>query len=148
MRTMAAQRKLFTGVLLTACVLWAQSVSTDTPPPSNGPLKRPQLVTLNLVAFDGHGQPVGDLTSDDFQIQDQGKRQQVVFFRHNESKPRTSDALAPHQYSNRSGATVQQATVILLDLLDGEYVRPWPDGKESIARSSISSRVTISTSIS
>jgi VWFA-related protein len=37
-------------------------------------------ITLNVVAFDGHDQIVGDLTSQDFQISDQGQPQRIVSF--------------------------------------------------------------------
>lgn len=76
------------------------------------------MVTLNVAAFDTHGQPVSDLTRDDFQVQDQGKRQQIAFFRRHESRPRREEVLGPHEYSNRAGPLVQDATVILLDLLN------------------------------
>lgn len=40
-------------------------------------------VTLNVVAFDNHDQIVGDLTSRDFQVSDQGKPQRIVSFQRN-----------------------------------------------------------------
>jgi hypothetical protein len=39
-----------------------------------------KLVDLDVVAFDSHGQPVTDLTADDFQITDAGKPQTISFF--------------------------------------------------------------------
>jgi VWFA-related protein len=43
-------------------------------------------VTLNVVAFDDKGHVVGDLTSKDFQMMDQGKTQPIRFFRHDEQQ--------------------------------------------------------------
>ena len=40
-------------------------------------------ITLNVVAFDSHDQIVGDLTSQDFQVSDQGKPQRIVSFYRN-----------------------------------------------------------------
>jgi VWFA-related protein len=40
-------------------------------------------ITLNVVAFDNHDQIVGDLTSQDFQVSDQGKPQRIVSFHRN-----------------------------------------------------------------
>jgi VWFA-related protein len=115
-----SKRKLFPFLALSACALWAQTAAPDGNARQAALPKRAQLVTLNVVAFDSHGQPVGDLTEDDFQIQDQGKKQQIVFFRRNETKPRADAPADAHEHSNRSGATVQQATIILLDLLNAD----------------------------
>jgi hypothetical protein len=37
-----------------------------------------------VIAFDDKGHVVGDLTSMDFQVMDQGKPQPITFFRHDE----------------------------------------------------------------
>ena len=87
--------------------------------PADGEGTRPPRVTVNVVAFDGHGDPVGDLTAGDFEIQDQGRRQRIVHFRRNEGRPRLLPAAGHHEYSNRSETSVQQAAVIVLDLLNG-----------------------------
>jgi VWFA-related protein len=71
-----------------------------------------------VVAIDSHGQPVNDLTIDDFQVSDAGKAQKIAFFRHNNSKLQQTSALGPHEYSNRAGANVPHATLILFDLLN------------------------------
>jgi VWFA-related protein len=97
------------AVALTVGMLWPQETA----------LQRERLVTLNVVAFDSKGLPVGDLTEDDFQIQDQGKKQQIVMFRRNESGRSETAPLRAHEYSNRAANTPQHATVILLDLLNG-----------------------------
>jgi hypothetical protein len=41
-------------------------------------------VTLNVIAFDDKDHVVGDLTSKDFQVMDEGKPQPITFFRHDE----------------------------------------------------------------
>ncbi|MDR3699329.1 MAG: VWA domain-containing protein [Candidatus Sulfopaludibacter sp.] len=65
---------------------------------------QPRIVRLNVTAFDGHGQPAADLTRADFQIQDAGKDQPLVFF----------DAIRP------APGTVSHCTLILFDLLNAD----------------------------
>jgi len=43
-----------------------------------------ERVTLNIIAFDDKDHVVGDLTSKDFQVMDEGTPQPVAFFRHDE----------------------------------------------------------------
>jgi VWFA-related protein len=77
-----------------------------------------RLVNLHVVALDSHDRPVGDLTADDFQIQEQGKTSRIVVFR--KSDPRAVAAepeLGPHECSNRAGSVASSVTVILFDLL-------------------------------
>jgi len=77
-----------------------------------------KLVDLNVIALDNHGQPVNDLTSDDFKVSDAGKQQKIAFFRHNDSRLPQAPVLGPNEFSNRSAAEVPHATVILFDLLN------------------------------
>jgi VWFA-related protein len=77
-----------------------------------------QLVNLNVVAVDNRGDPVSDLTSADFQVTDAGKRQKIVFFRHYDSKLSAAPVLTLNEVSNRTGANIPRATIILLDLLN------------------------------
>jgi VWFA-related protein len=77
-----------------------------------------QLVNLNVIAVDNRGQAVTDLTRDDFQVTDAGKPQKIVVFRHYDSKLGPAPSLAPDEISNRTGANIPRATVILLDLLN------------------------------
>jgi len=65
---------------------------------------QPKIVRLNVTAFDGHGQPVADLTKSDFQVEDSGKEQPLVFF--NRIRP--------------AAGTVSHATLILFDLLNSD----------------------------
>jgi VWFA-related protein len=78
----------------------------------------PKLVYLNVIAVDSHGEPVTDLTSDEFQIADARKSQKIAFFRHRDVKPAPAPSLQPNQFSNRTGSNPSHATVILFDLLN------------------------------
>jgi VWFA-related protein len=84
----------------------------------DGTQPEPRLIDLNVIAVDAHGEPVIDLTSDDFQVTDGGKPQKIAFFRHTDSKLWRQPALGPNEFSNRSGANIPRATVILFDLLN------------------------------
>jgi VWFA-related protein len=79
-----------------------------------------RLVTMNVVVLDNHGQPLADLTADDFQLDDQGKHHRIAVFHPNDMKssPAAHAALAPHEFSNRSAEAPPAATLILLDLLN------------------------------
>ncbi len=65
---------------------------------------RVRTQSLNVIAVDNQGQPVNDLTSDDFQVTDAGKPQKISFFRHNESKLWRTPSLGPNEFSNRGGS--------------------------------------------
>lgn len=78
----------------------------------------PNLVNLNVVAVNSHGEPVDDLTQADFQIADNGKPQQIVLFRHIDNRPHRLPRPAPGEFSNRATGNIQHATVILFDLLN------------------------------
>ena len=87
-------------------------VRADPPQPET------PMVDLNVVALDSHGQPVTDLTRDDFQVTDAGKPQNIVFFRHNDRTLRPTPPADAHEFSNRRGTNIPHATVILLDLMN------------------------------
>lgn len=74
------------------------------------------LVRLSVTALDAGGQPVEDLKAADLQVSDQGKPQPLVFFRKNAGAP-SAAPLAPHEFSNRTGAA-PHSTVILFDLMN------------------------------
>lgn len=68
-------------------------------------------IALNVIAFDSHHQIVGDLTSQDFQVFDQGKPQRVVsFLRNDEPQARLNNVPDAPQ--------VAPPVVILFDLLN------------------------------
>ena len=79
--------------------------------PTPGP-----LVRLYPVALDANGQPVTDLTADDFKIVDQTKPETILFFH----DPKHQVA-APHdvlEFSNRPAGATPHAVVILFDLIN------------------------------
>lgn len=78
----------------------------------------PQLVHLNIVATDNHGAPINNLSSSDLQISDDGKPQQILYFRRIDRRLPPSPALAPNELANRTPATIPHATVILLDFMN------------------------------
>ena len=80
-----------------------------------------RMVDLNVVAVDTHGQSVTDLTRDELQVVDSGKPQTIVFFHHRDSTLWKAPKLAPDEFSNRSGANVPRATVILFDLMNAKF---------------------------
>jgi VWFA-related protein len=83
-------------------VVWATSLAAF---PQTSP-----RITLNVVAFDSHDQIVGDLTSQDFQVSDQGQPLRIVSFHRN------GDAQA--SLNNVPNASqVAPPVVILFDLL-------------------------------
>jgi VWFA-related protein len=77
-----------------------------------------KMVTLNVSAVDASGGRPGDLTADDFQVFEDGKPQKIATFVKNDGKAQSARALGPHEFSNRSGAAVPHATLILFDLLN------------------------------
>jgi len=99
---MALSQKLIFSFALAASMLFAQ-----------GPMG---LMRLNVTALDAGGAPVDDLKLADLQVSDQGKPEKIVFFRQNAGAT-SAASLAPHEFSNRTGA-VPHSTVILFDLLN------------------------------
>lgn len=82
-----------------------------------------KLLDLTVVALDNHGQPVTDLTADDFEITDAGKPQKISLFRKNQpgAGPSQPPLTAPNQFSNRVGSAPPNAVVVLMDLLNMGY---------------------------
>jgi len=85
------------------------------------PQPEPQMVDLNVVALDNHGQAITDLTRDELRVTDNGKPQTIAFFRHRDSALGAAPALGPNEVSNRSRANVPRATVILFDFLNENF---------------------------
>src|SRR5579872_4804435 len=96
------------GITLALSLAWAQPT-----PRSDNPVQN-----LSLVALDSHGQPVTDLTADDFVINDAGKDRKVAFVRHIERRLAAGAALGPGEFSNRGERNIPHATVILLDMMN------------------------------
>jgi VWFA-related protein len=82
---------------------------------------QPRMLDLEVVAVDSHGQPVNDLTIEDFQVTDASRPQKIVFFRHRDSALWQVPKLAPHEVSNRGASAVPNATVILFDLMNESF---------------------------
>lgn len=106
-------RVIFT-LALAASALLAQA-------PTPGP-----LVRLYPVALDSNGQPVTDLTADDFKITDQNKAETIFTFQ----KPRNEAPahLDPLEFSNRTGGPAPHTTVILFDMInlsDSDRLENW-----------------------
>ena len=85
---------------------------------------RVQQVRLNLVAFDGSGKPVGDLTARDLEIEDEGRPQRIAYFERVEagSAQPTGAALpatGSHIFSNRPSINgARPALFIVFDLMN------------------------------
>lgn len=105
------------GCLL-PCVSTARAADDRQVVPFN---KERQIVRLNIVATDHHGEPVNDLASSDLQISDEGSVEQILYFRRIDRVPGPPAALAPNEISNRTPATIPHATVILLDLMNEQF---------------------------
>jgi VWFA-related protein len=89
--------------------------------PAPGP-----LVRLHPVALDANGQPVTDLTADDFKVVDQNKPDTILAFHkpRNEAVPKL-DVL---EFSNRTSGVTPHNTVILFDminLVDADRLESW-----------------------
>jgi VWFA-related protein len=97
-------RQVILTLALAASGLLAQA-------PAPGP-----LVRLSAVALDASGQPVTDLTADDFKIVDQNKAQTILFFREPRKHPAVT--LESLEFSNRTSGVTPHITVILADLMN------------------------------
>jgi VWFA-related protein len=113
-------RWVLAGCLVAAGTAW---LALARPNAQGDDLRSPAapLVKLNVVAVDAHGQSVSDLTRDDFQVFDGGKLQHIASFRPNDVKPLRASPPRPNESSNRSGAPLSRATVILFDLLNASF---------------------------
>ena len=85
-----------------------------------------RLVLVSVVARNGAGEPVTDLSKEDFQLFDNGKPQVTSFFSLETRKPPATiaKALPEHTYSNRveNGIVSEPGVVIVLfDLLNTEF---------------------------
>lgn len=92
-----------------ALVLSAYGLLAQAPTPG-------RLVRLYPLAVDANGQPVTDLTADDFKITDQNKPETVFAFH----KPGHEQAPAGDilTFSNRTSGVTPHTTVILFDLIN------------------------------
>src|ERR1039458_3658011 len=114
-------RKVVFTLALAASGLLAQA-------PTPGPRAR-----LDPVVLDASGQPVTDLTADDFKIVDQNKAQTIFTFRQPRNQPPVKlDSL---EFSNRTSAVTPHTTVILFDMInlaDNDRLETWKALDKSI----------------
>jgi len=121
-------------VLFGGAIFARQSVSQSPPPPPDAiPSEATtlrvasRLVQVNVIVQDKDGNPVSDLTKDDFTLFDKGQQQQIALF----SRPTRSastissaSAEAPNYFSNRVQGTSERAnsvTVILMDAVNTKF---------------------------
>lgn len=109
-------RRGWSAVLLAGVV----AVAYAQLPTQQAAQPRPKLVNLNVVALDGHDQPVPDLTAADIQLTDAGKPQQIVFFQHH-AEQLAAVQLGPREFSNRAAGRPSHATLILFDMLNDSF---------------------------
>jgi VWFA-related protein len=81
----------------------------------------PKLITLTVIASDNRGEPVTDLKANDFRVSDAGRPQTIRVFRRRVSEPQSPPRLEPGEYSSRTSARAQTATVIVFDLLNESF---------------------------
>jgi VWFA-related protein len=85
-----------------------------------------KLISVNVIVRDKHGQPVTDLTKDDFVLLDGKKPQPIQTFsmEKTEVEPRPASSTPPDTYSNEIGTgdgTPSNLTIILLDALNTPF---------------------------
>ena len=124
--------------VLFGCALFArQSVSQNPPPPpsdqspSDATLRvTARLVQVNVIVEDKDGNPVPDLTKDDFTLFDKGQKQQIsIFAQPNRTVPTISTGStapegAPNFFSNRvqgNSDGANSVTVILMDAVNTRF---------------------------
>ena len=85
----------------------AAGQQSQQPQPAQRPASTPiptmrtttRLVQVSVVAHDGHGQPISDLTADDFRVFDNGQEMKVEFF----SKESSGDLAAAPEVAGETG---------------------------------------------
>jgi VWFA-related protein len=108
------------GLLAAAGTAWLALARPNGQDDDRRPPSAP-LIKLNVAAVDARGQSVADLTREDFQVFDGGKLQHIASFHRNDIKPLHALPRAPNESSNRAGAPLSRATVILFDLLNARF---------------------------
>jgi VWFA-related protein len=101
----------------------AQATQSKQPPPAIRATTR--LVQVSVVVHDKHGNPIPDLTKDDFVVLDERKPQEIRIFsvETNELPVHAPPPLPPDTYTNRiqeRGNVPTSITVILFDGLNTE----------------------------
>lgn len=114
----------FLAVLCAAAI--GQSVAPTAPQPSatnsqsaSAFRAESRLVVVDVVVTK-HREPVAGLTQSDFEVLEDGKRQQIQFFEAHvpSASVQKQAALPEHQYSNISDETPSSINIVLFDLLN------------------------------
>jgi len=82
-----------------------------------------RLVEVRVVVQNKQGEPVANLDKEDFNLLDEGRPQQIAFFRIETSRagPFRTPRLPPGVFSNRVEAASTGATAILFDALNTQF---------------------------
>lgn len=83
-----------------------------------------RVVSVNAVVTDAHGDPVKDLTQDDFILVDGGQPQKVMFFSAVDNTRHSSSAsLGPDTFTNRplDYGALPSTTILLFDTLNSRW---------------------------
>ncbi len=125
-------------ILFGSAIFARQSVSRNPPPPPPSPSEQTpsdeatlrvasRLVQVNVIVQDKDGNPVSDLTKDDFTLFDKGQQQQIALFSgltRGVSTISPAGADAPNLFSNRVQGTSERGnsvTVILMDSVNTKF---------------------------
>jgi len=107
-----------------AAVSFLQPVAD--PQPAAGVVRTTtRLVQISVIATDKKGEPVADLTPDDFVVLDNDRPQKIQIFRKETNQPPANPRppLPPDTYTNRiheTGSATQNVTMLLFDGLNSE----------------------------
>jgi VWFA-related protein len=120
-----------TAITCACCALLVLSARAQAPPPVLRATTR--LVEVNVVVHDRKGAPVADLTRGEFEIYDDGEKQQVATLRVERSQP-PSDApkpapLPPNVFSNLPAYRPAAARAVTVVLMDGLNTAPADQGR-------------------
>src|SRR5215813_4264690 len=107
---------------------FAQSQTGQNPPPQDQPIRvKTELINLRAVVTDKKGQPITDLRKEDFELMENGARQEVSFFsavkipgrdeaRRSENIPANAAPGAPPGVTS-AGETPGRTVVLYIDTL-------------------------------
>lgn len=95
-------------------------------PPAGAIRVTTKLISVNVIVRDKHGQPVTDLTKNDFVLLDGKKPQPIQIFsmEKTEVEPQPAHSAPPDTYTNEiggDGGTPSNLTIILLDSLNTPF---------------------------
>src|SRR5215472_6161142 len=111
-----------TFLFTSACVVCGQQAAVYQSPET---LKaNTRLVIVDVVATDSHGQPVSDLTVDDFAMLEEGKPQRISHFSFQhpgEQLAAPARSLPPNVVSNAPEIKSNTLNVIVLDSVNGDF---------------------------